>query len=505
MGESGIGKSTLLNLVAGLDRPDAGAITLDGVELGDARRRRADRAAPRAHGLRVPGVSRAAVPDGRAERRAAAVAGRRCGPDGGAQGRGDARLRSDSPTAARACRASSPAASCSGSRSRALSSTGRASCSPTSPRATSIPRAPAQVLRLLRDQVKANHAAGHPRHPLARCRGDGRPHADAHARRTARRWGCARIVRRGKPCLMPAFDEGGRHGPAFPRVSATGAVFRGSLAQNRVRTVLAVLAIALGVALGYAVQLINQAAVNELAQGVQTLSGDGRSRSARTARRLRRERSIRRSRACPRWRSRARSSRSTRSSPARDDALRIVGIDVFRAGFIQPGLIAASGRSPRHAASRRAVPEPRGAALARRRSRATSVHVQVALADVPLRVAGELAAGGSQRFAVMDIAGAQAAFDRLGRFSRIDLRLRPGVDDDGVRRALCARPCRRDLPSCVRRQASRRARACRARIASTSTCSRWSRCSPAACSCSRRRRTRSCAGARSSRCCACSA
>jgi putative ABC transport system ATP-binding protein len=32
-GESGIGKSTLLNLIAGLDRPDAGSITLDGVEL----------------------------------------------------------------------------------------------------------------------------------------------------------------------------------------------------------------------------------------------------------------------------------------------------------------------------------------------------------------------------------------------------------------------------------------------------------------------------------------
>jgi putative ABC transport system ATP-binding protein len=32
-GESGIGKSTLLNLIAGLDRPDAGAIVLDGVDL----------------------------------------------------------------------------------------------------------------------------------------------------------------------------------------------------------------------------------------------------------------------------------------------------------------------------------------------------------------------------------------------------------------------------------------------------------------------------------------
>src|SRR5271165_3535975 len=33
MGESGIGKSTLLNLIAGLDRADSGSIAFDGVEL----------------------------------------------------------------------------------------------------------------------------------------------------------------------------------------------------------------------------------------------------------------------------------------------------------------------------------------------------------------------------------------------------------------------------------------------------------------------------------------
>jgi putative ABC transport system ATP-binding protein len=32
-GESGVGKSTLLNLVAGLDRPDSGSITLDSTEI----------------------------------------------------------------------------------------------------------------------------------------------------------------------------------------------------------------------------------------------------------------------------------------------------------------------------------------------------------------------------------------------------------------------------------------------------------------------------------------
>jgi putative ABC transport system ATP-binding protein len=35
MGESGIGKSTLLNLVAGLDQPDSGSVTLQGQDLAE--------------------------------------------------------------------------------------------------------------------------------------------------------------------------------------------------------------------------------------------------------------------------------------------------------------------------------------------------------------------------------------------------------------------------------------------------------------------------------------
>src|SRR6202521_4847250 len=58
------------------------------------------------------------------------------------------------------------------------------------------------------------------------------------------------------------------------RIAALQLLLAGSLAQNKARSALSVLAIALGVALGYAVQLITGAAVNELALGVQFLSGE---------------------------------------------------------------------------------------------------------------------------------------------------------------------------------------------------------------------------------------
>jgi putative ABC transport system permease protein len=51
------------------------------------------------------------------------------------------------------------------------------------------------------------------------------------------------------------------------------ALFLGPLRQSKGRAALALAAIALGVALGYAVQLVNQSAIAEFAQAVQTLSG----------------------------------------------------------------------------------------------------------------------------------------------------------------------------------------------------------------------------------------
>ena len=71
MGESGIGKSTLLNLIAGLDRADRGSIQLDGVELTTLDDDALTTAAPAKPRLRLPGLPPAALLERGAERRLA--------------------------------------------------------------------------------------------------------------------------------------------------------------------------------------------------------------------------------------------------------------------------------------------------------------------------------------------------------------------------------------------------------------------------------------------------
>ena len=122
------------------------------------------------------------------------------------------------------------------------------------------------------------------------------------------------------------------------RLAASLAVLAGSLAQNRARTALSVLAIALGVALGYAVQLVTGAAVNELALGVRFLSGsaDLQVRGPRDGF----DQAL--------YPQLARVAGVAAASPVveidaklagRDDVLKIIGIDVFRAGAVEPQLI----------------------------------------------------------------------------------------------------------------------------------------------------------------------
>ena len=219
-------------------------------------------------------------------------------------------------------------------------------------------------------------------------------------------------------------------------VSDVGAVLRGSLAQNRARVLTAVLAIALGVALGFAVQLINQSAVNELAQGVRTIAGDadlsvrgpGSGFDEALFPRLARDPDV------------AVASPVVEADALvadRKEPLRLLGLDLFLAATIQPALFpeAADGVDTLRSDT---IFLSHAAARWLGKVAGDTVAVQAGLAAVPLRVAGTVAGAGQQRLAVMDIAGAQATFDRVGRLSRIDLRLRPGVSIDAFRRRVAA-------------------------------------------------------------------
>jgi putative ABC transport system permease protein len=198
--------------------------------------------------------------------------------------------------------------------------------------------------------------------------------------------------------------------------------------QHTGRLALSVLAIALGVALGYAVQLINQAAINEFGAAVQALSGEadlavrgpqaGFDESLYPRIAAMREIAV----ASPVLEVDAK-------LPGRREPLRILGLDVFRATRIQPFLVV--GESDRldflrpdrvflSAAAAEWLDLKKGDALS----------VQVGLRVLSLQIAGVIGEARRQRFAIVDIGAAQATFGRSGFLNRIDLRLRPGADPE---------------------------------------------------------------------------
>jgi putative ABC transport system permease protein len=207
--------------------------------------------------------------------------------------------------------------------------------------------------------------------------------------------------------------------------------------QNRARLLVAVLAIALGVALGYAIQLINRAAVGEFAQALQTVAGQA-DLTVRGPRTGFDEALYPRIAALPEVAAASPMVEVQARVVGRDDPLRIVGIDVFRATRIQPLLL------PQSADFLDALrPDTLFLSGAAREwlevEIGDEVAVQVGLEAVKLRVAGWLPPGSTRaRLAVMDIGGAQWRLARLGRLTRVDLKLRPGVAFEQGREAVRA-------------------------------------------------------------------
>lgn len=214
-------------------------------------------------------------------------------------------------------------------------------------------------------------------------------------------------------------------------------VFLASLARRRLATALSLVAIALGVALGLAVQLIHGAALDEFGRGMRLLAGTadlqavGGREGFDDALYLILAQRPEVAQASPVLEVEAR-------LPGREATLRVFGIDVFRAVHVQPALLpqAADARLAAALAPDALFLAP-AAQSALALAPGDTLAVQGGLGETTLRIAGGVpGAGVGQRLAVMDIAAAQQAFGRIGRLTRVDLRLAPGVDRAAARARL---------------------------------------------------------------------
>ncbi|WP_280152355.1 ABC transporter permease [Piscinibacter sp. XHJ-5] len=203
------------------------------------------------------------------------------------------------------------------------------------------------------------------------------------------------------------------------------------------RHLAALLAVVLGVALAFSVQLINQSALHEFAAAVRSVNGqpDFELRSQRGG-----FDEALYARVATHPQVAVASPVIEIDTVAFDERgekvpLRVLGLDALVAAPLSPALI------PRLAdgVDRLALLDPGMVFLnepARRRLPAIGrLRLQSGTGPVELQVGGSIAAGGLP-LAVMDIAGAQSAFGWLGRLTRIDVRLVPGAQPDAVLREL---------------------------------------------------------------------
>ena len=219
----------------------------------------------------------------------------------------------------------------------------------------------------------------------------------------------------------------------------------GEWRAHPVRALLAVAAIAVGVAMGFAIHLINAAAFNEFSAAVKSLSGQADVQVA--AREPLFDEAV-----YPRLAVHpdvvvaspvlevSAGVAADAAAPGRQGALRIIGIDAFRAGFISPDLtgVPAEGRMVDILADDAIFLSPAAEAWLGKR-RGDTLSLRAGTGDVALRVAGPVQrARPGQRIAVMDIGALQWRFGQLGRLSRVDLKLRDGVDRAAFRQALAA-------------------------------------------------------------------
>ena len=208
------------------------------------------------------------------------------------------------------------------------------------------------------------------------------------------------------------------------------------LREQPVRLLVTVIAIALGVALGAAVYLVNSAALNEFGLATKRLVGEADVvvRGPREGfpeelfTRLARDVAV--SVASP-------VLELDVALPGRRDPLKVVGVDPFRAATLQPALIGDIGTGLFQLFRPDSIYVSSSAARELHLQSGDLLQVIVGSSPKTLHVLGVLSEGTySQALGLMDIASAQWTFEKIGRLNRIDLRLNPGNDVEAFRRGL---------------------------------------------------------------------
>lgn len=219
-----------------------------------------------------------------------------------------------------------------------------------------------------------------------------------------------------------------------------GSLARGFFAASGLRLGLTLACIALGVALAGAVHTVHTSALAEIDRAARALSGAA-------------ELEIRGPRsgfddalfaviaARPEVAVASPVVEVQAAVPGSEAPLRVLGIDPFRAVRLQPAFVASAAATGR--SRTREILDPDAvwlspAALARLRVRpGDRIALVSGAAAREFPVAGALAGlQDAGAVAVMDIAAAQQHFGRVGRISRIELRLKPGAGIEAARAAL---------------------------------------------------------------------
>lgn len=222
----------------------------------------------------------------------------------------------------------------------------------------------------------------------------------------------------------------------------------GELRAHPWRMVVALAAIAIGVALGLAVQLINGSAATEFAQAVRATTGQA-DFEIRGPRGGFDERVLARVAADPAVAvasplveidALVLGTAEKSGFPAEPRILKVIGIDLFRAGQVSRELLGVPADGDGMALlADDAIFLSAAAQAWLNVAPGQTIALQAGLAEVRLRVAGGLpGARPRQRLATMDIGAAQWRLARLGKLTRIAVRLAAGSDAAAARERLAA-------------------------------------------------------------------